>query len=90
MEFSIIETEFLNQKSTVKMVDVEKYMESFKDTIYKRLQRHEDNFQDLVLKVQSLEAIKNEYKRSLRHLEDDGDPLENNTFGLQDVNKVLI
>ena len=67
------------------MFDIETYMESFKDTITIRLERHENNFKDLVNKVKSIEVTQNEYKQRLRRLEDGRNQSENEDIELQHV-----
>ena len=45
------------------MFVTEKYMESFKESIFKRLERHENNFRNLVEKVKGIEVSQSEHKR---------------------------
>ena len=71
------------------MFDIETYMESFKDTITIRLERHENNFKDLVNKVKSIEVTQNEYKQRLRRLEDGRNQSENEDIELQHVKDIL-
>ena len=56
------------------MLEIEKYIESFKETIAKRFEKQENNFKNLIDKVKSLEVMQREYKEStskrLSHLED--------------------
>jgi hypothetical protein len=52
------------------MIDTEKDMELFKETVFKRLERHENNFRNLVEKVKGIEVSQSEHKRRLRGLED--------------------
>ena len=71
------------------MFDIEHYMESFKETITIRLERHENNFKDLVNKVKSIEVTQNEYKQRLRRLEDGRNQSENEDIELQHVKDIL-
>ena len=71
------------------MFDIETYMESFKETITIRLERHENNFKDLVNKVKSIEVTQNEYKQRLRRLEDGRNQSENEDIELQHVKDIL-
>ena len=71
------------------MFDIETYMESFKETIAIRLERHENNFKDLVNKVKSIEVTQNEYKQRLRRLEDGRNQSENEDIELQHVKDIL-
>jgi hypothetical protein len=71
------------------MFDIETYMESFKETITIRLERHENNFKDLVNKVKSIEVTQNEYKQRLRRLEDGRNQSENEDIELQHVKNIL-
>ena len=71
------------------MIDIEHYMESFKESITQRLERHEDNFKDLVIKVKSFEVTQNEYKKRLRRLEDGKNQSDNEDTELQKVKDIL-
>ncbi len=71
------------------MFDIETYMESFKETITIRLERHENNFKDLANKVKSIEVTQNEYKQRLRRLEDGRNQSENEDIELQHVKDIL-
>ena len=71
------------------MFDIEHYMELFKESISKRLERHENNFKDLVNKVKSIEVTQNEYKQRLRRLEDGRNQSENEDIELQHVKDIL-
>jgi len=64
-------------------------MESFKESITQRLERHEENFKDLVIKVKSFEVTQNEYKKRLRRLEDGRNQSENEYIELQYVKDIL-
>jgi len=64
-------------------------MESFKETITIRLERHENNFKDLANKVKSIEVTQNEYKQRLRRLEDGRNQSENEDIELQHVKDIL-
>jgi hypothetical protein len=67
------------------MFDIEKYMESFKESITKRLEGNEENFNNLVNKVKSIEETQNQYKKRLRRLEDCRNQSENEDIELQKV-----
>ena len=45
-----------------KMLDIEKYMESFKESMSKRFEKQEENFKNLTDKVKNLEVTQREYK----------------------------
>jgi hypothetical protein len=64
-------------------------MELFKESISKRLERHESNFKDLVNKVKSMEVTQNEYKKRLRRLEDGKIQSDNEDIELQKVKDIL-
>ena len=75
-----------------KMFDIEKNMDSFKESINKsleRLERNEGIFNNLVDKVQSIEVTQNEYKKRLRRLEDRRIQGENDDIELQQVKSIL-
>ena len=65
------------------------HMESFKESITQRLERHEENFKDLVIKVKSFEVTQNEYKKRLRRLEDGKNQSDNEDIELQKVKDIL-
>jgi hypothetical protein len=52
------------------MFVTEKYMELFKETVFNRLEKHENNFRDLVEKVKGIELSQIERKKRLRGLKD--------------------
>ena len=68
------------------MLDIERYVESFKESISKRLDKQEENFESLTNKVKSLEVTQNEYKKRLSRLEDQRNNDENEDIELQQVN----
>jgi hypothetical protein len=47
------------------MLDIERYMESFKESISKRFEKQEENFKNLSDKVKSFELTQRESKKSL-------------------------
>jgi len=71
------------------MLETEKNMESFKETIAKRFEKQENNFKNLIDKVKSLEVMQREYKEStskrLSHLEDQINMDKNDDNELQQV-----
>ncbi len=71
------------------MVDTEKDMELFKETVFKRLERHENNFRNLVEKVKGIEVSQSEHKRRLRGLEDGRTRGDSENVELQQVKEVL-
>ena len=64
---------------------MEKYMDSFKESISKRFEKHENYFKNLTDKVKSFEITHREYKKRLSRLEDQGNTDENETIELQQV-----
>ena len=80
---------FYIKRINQKMFDIEHYMESFKESITQRLERHENNFKDLVIKVKSFEVTQNEYKKRLRRLEDSRNQSDNEDIELQKVKDIL-
>ena len=68
------------------MLEVEKYMESFKESVSKRLERHEDNLKNLDDKIKSFEVTQREYKNRLSRLEDERNTDENEDIELHHVN----
>ncbi len=75
----------LRQSLEKKMLDIERYVESFKDSISKRLDKQEENFESLTNKVKSLEVTQREYKKRLSSLEDQRKNDENEDIELQHV-----
>jgi hypothetical protein len=73
-----------------KMIDTEKYMGSFKESITKRLDRHEDSLKNFSDKMKSFEITQREYKRRLSRLEDGRDPDKNEDIDLKNVKNFLI
>jgi len=71
------------------MFVTEKYMELFKETVFKRLEKHENNFRDLVEKVKGIEVSQSEHKRRLRGLEDGRTRGDSENVELQQVKEVL-
>ena len=71
------------------MLEIEKYIESFKETIAKRFEKQENNFKNLIDKVKSLEVMQRENKEStskrLSHLEDQINMDKNDDIELQQV-----
>ena len=65
-----------------KMLDMEKYMESFKESISKRFEKQEENFKNIVDKVKSFEVTQ---KQRLSRLEDQRNTDENEDIELQQV-----
>ena len=51
------------------MNDIERYMESFKESISNRFEKQEENFKSLTNKVKSFELTQREYKKRLSRLE---------------------
>ena len=71
------------------MLDIEKYSESFKESVVKRLERNEYNFNNLVNKVNSIQVTQNEYKKRLKSLEDGRNHVENDDIELKCVKNIL-
>ena len=71
------------------MLDIEKYSESFKESVIKRLERNEYNFNNLVNKVNSIQVTQNEYKKRLKSLEDGRNHVENDDIELKCVKNIL-
>ena len=69
------------------MLNLETNKESFKDFISKKLERHEDNFQNLADKIKTIEVMLNEQKMRLKSLEDDKKRGDNSSIELKHVNK---
>ena len=72
-----------------KMIDIEKYIGSFKESITKRLDRHEDNLKNFSDKLKSFEITQREYKRRLSSLENGRDPDKNEEIELKHVKNFL-
>jgi len=70
------------QSPEKKMLDMEKYMESFKESISKRFEKQEENFKNIVDKVKSFEVTQ---KQRLSRLEDQRNTDENEDIELQQV-----
>jgi len=51
------------------MLHMEKYMESYNESIYKRFDKQEENFKNLTDKVESFEVTQIEYNARLSSLE---------------------
>jgi len=60
-------------------------MDSFKESISKRLDRHEDTFKNIADRMKSFEVTQKEYKKRLNRLEDGRDPNKNEVIELQHV-----
>ena len=73
------------QRLEKKILDMEKYMESFKESISKRFEKQEENFENLTDKVKSFEVTQREYKKRLSRLEDRRNTDENEDIELQQV-----
>ncbi len=67
------------------MLDMEKYMESFRESISKRFEKNEENFKNLADKVKSFEVTQREYKKRFSRLEDRKNTDENEDIELQQV-----
>ena len=72
-----------------KMLEAEKLMESFKETIAKRFEKQEENFKNIVNKVKSFEVTQREYKNRLSRLEDRRNTDENKDIELKYVKNFL-
>ena len=68
-----------------KMLDIERYMESFKESISKRFEKHENNFKSLTDTVKSFEVTQREYSKRLGRLEDLSNKDEKEDVELQQV-----
>ena len=73
------------QRLEKKILDMEKYMESFKESISKRFENQEENFKNIVDKMKSFEVSQREYKKRLSRLEDRSNTDENENNKLQQV-----
>ncbi len=71
------------------MFVTEKYMESFKESIFKRLERHENNFRNLVEKVKGIEVSQSEHKRRLKGIEDDRTQDDSEDVELRKVREIF-
>ncbi len=71
------------------MLDIERYMDSFKESIFKRFEKQEENFKNLTDKVKSLEVTQMEYKeitsKRLSRLEERRNEGESEDIELQQV-----
>ncbi len=67
------------------MLDVEKYMESF-ESISKNLEKHKDNFKNLVDRVKNIEITQKDYNKRLQFLEDERNQGESVDIELKQVN----
>ena len=72
-----------------KMLEAEKLMESFKETIAKRFEKQEENFKNIVNKVKSFEVTQREYKNRLSRLEDRRNTDENKDIELRHVKNFM-
>ncbi len=68
-----------------KMLDIERYMETFQESISKRFEKQENNFMNLTDKMKSFEVTQREYKKRLSSLEDHRNADENEDIELQKV-----
>ena len=68
-----------------RMLDMENYVESFKESITKRFENQEENFKNIVDKMKSFEVSQREYKKRLSRLEDRSNTDENENNELQQV-----
>jgi hypothetical protein len=68
-----------------KMLDIERYMESFKESISKRFEKQEENLKNLTNTVKSFEVTQKEYKKRLSRLEDRKNADENEDIELHQV-----
>jgi len=64
------------------MIDMEKYLESFKESISKRFEIQEENFMN---KMKSFEVLQREYKKRLSRLENRRNTDKNESIELQQV-----
>jgi hypothetical protein len=67
------------------MLDIESYMESFKESISKRFEKQEENFENLTDKVKSFEVTQREYKKLSSRSENRRNADENEDIELQQV-----
>ena len=72
------------------MLEVEKYMGSFKESISKRFERQEEEIKSLADQMKSFEFTQREYKKRLTHLENRRDTNVNEDFELQPVNNFFV
>jgi hypothetical protein len=66
-----------------KMLDIERYIETFQESISKRFEKQENNFKNLTDKMKSFEVTQREYKKRLSSLEDQRNADENEDIELQ-------
>ena len=71
------------------MLEVERNLESFKETITKRFEKQEENFKNIVNKVKSFEVTQREYKNRLSRLEDRRNTDENKDIELRHVKNFM-
>ncbi len=71
------------------MLEVEKYMDLFKESISKRFEKQEENFKKLVSKVKSIEVTQREYKKRVRRLEDGSNADETEDIMPKHVKNIL-
>jgi hypothetical protein len=71
------------------MFVTEKYMKSFKESVFKRLERHENNFRNLVEKVKGIEVSQSEHKRRLKGIEDDRTQDDSEDVELRKVREIF-
>jgi hypothetical protein len=57
-------------------------MESFKESIFKRFEQHENHFKNLTDKMKSFEVTHREYKKRVSRLEDRRNTDENESWKL--------
>jgi len=72
------------------MLEVEKYMGSFKELISKRFERQEEEIKSLADQMKSFEFTQREYKKRLTHLENRRDTNVNEDFELQPVKNFFV
>ena len=64
-------------------------MKSFKESVFKRLERHENNFRNLVEKVKGIEVSQSEHKRRLKGIEDDRTQDDSEDVELRKVREIF-
>ena len=67
------------------MLGIKRNRESFKESISKRFEKQEENFNILTNKVKNFEVTQREYKKRLSRLEDQRNTDENENIELQQV-----
>ena len=67
------------------MLNIERYMESFKESISIRFEKHENNFKNLTDTVKSFEVTHREYSKRLGRLEDLNNKGEKEDIELEQV-----